>query len=137
MKQTQKAWTFVPKKTPKPKVPENVKIEVEAKAKDLIESFLKPTNIKPPSEKNDSSYIVDIYSKWYHNYYNFYSKYHCRAANCIAPFFETKFARMEYAGSDRFNLSYMRYTEQWFENLRGLSMNECFARIKDDPTFLP
>jgi hypothetical protein len=35
MKKGQKGWFFVPQKPPKPKVPENIKIEVNTKAKEL------------------------------------------------------------------------------------------------------
>jgi hypothetical protein len=107
MKKGQKVWSFRPEKLPKPKVSDELKIEVEIKARDLIESFLKPTHIKPPAEDNDYSYVVDIYSGWYRNYFYFFSKYHCRSPHCIALFFETKFARIEYAGRDLFNLSYI------------------------------
>ena len=91
MKKGQKVWLFKPEKPPKPKVSEKLKIEVETKARDLIESFL-PTHIIPPPEEELFSYVVDIYSSWYRNYFYFYSKYCCPSPNCIVPFFETKFA---------------------------------------------
>ena len=137
MKKRQKVWFFKPEKPPKPKVSEKLKIEVETKARDLIESFLKPTHIIPPPEEKRFNYVVDIYSSWYRNYFHFYAKYCCPSPNCIAPFFKTKFARMEYAGRDLFNLSYMRHTEQWFKLFDDLSLEECLATIKDDPHFLP
>ena len=137
MKKGQKVWSFKPEKPPKPKVSEKLKIEVETKAGDLIDSFLKPTHIKPPPEDERFSYVVGIYYGWYRNFFYFYAKYHCRAANCFAPFFETKFARMEYAGKDLFNLSYMRHTEQWFKLYNDLSLEECLAAIKIEPHFLP
>lgn len=61
MKKRQKGWFFRPEKTLKPKVPENVKMEVEIKAGELVESFLKPNHIKPPHEDERFSYVVDIY----------------------------------------------------------------------------
>ncbi len=137
MKKKQKGWFFKPEKPPKPKVSEKLKIEVETKARDLIESFLKPTHIIPQPEEERFSYVVDIYSSWYRNYFYFYAKYCCPSPNCIVPFFETKFARMEYAGRDLFNLSYMRHTEQWFKLYDDLSLEECLTAIKDEPHFLP
>jgi hypothetical protein len=137
MKKGQKVWSFKPEKPPKPKVSDKLKIEVETKARDLIESFLKPTHIIPPPEDERFSYVVRIYSGWYRNFFYFYAKYHCRAPNCFAPFFETKFTRMEYAGKDLFNLSYMRHTEKWFKLYNDLSLEECLAAIKDEPHFLP
>lgn len=137
MKKRQKGWFFRPEKPPKPKVPENVKMEVEIKAGELVASFLKPNHIKPPHEDERFSYVVDIYTGWYRNYFYFYAKYRCPGPNCITPFFETKFARLEYVGKDIFNLSYMRHTGQWFEIYTGLSVDECLADVKDDPHFLP
>src|SRR5574341_400434 len=137
MKRRQKVWVYSPPKPPKPKVPENVKIEVETKAKELVESFLKPNHIKPPPKDESFSYIVDIYAKWYRSYFYFCSKYCCPAPNCITPFFEDRFARMEYAGNSRFNLSYMRHTGQWWEIYKDLSIDECLAYIKEGIHFRP
>jgi hypothetical protein len=63
MKRRQKAWFFSPQKSPKPKVPENMKVEAETKANELIETFLKPEYIKPPEEDMRFNYVVDIYTK--------------------------------------------------------------------------
>ena len=137
MKKRQKGWFFPPQKPPKHKVTENVKIDVEMKATQLVESFLKPKYIKVTPTDEKFIYIVDIYTKWYRNYFYFYSKYISLSPNAISPFFERKFARLEYAGNDHFNLSYMRHTGQWLEIYRGLSVDECLAAVKDDPHFLP
>jgi hypothetical protein len=34
-------------------------------------------------------------------------------------------------GNNRFNVSYMRHTEQWFEILEDLSLEESFQGMKD------
>jgi hypothetical protein len=107
------------------------------KATQLVESFLKPKYIKVTPTDEKFIYIVDIYTKWYRNYFYFYSKYISLSPKAISPFFETKFARLEYAGNDHFNLSYMRHTGQWLEIYIGLSVDECLAAVKDDPHFLP
>lgn len=44
---------------------------------------------------------------------------------------------MEYVENNKFNLSYMRHTEKWFEVFQALSMDECLKLIEEDPTFLP
>ncbi|MDD4498559.1 MAG: hypothetical protein PHV51_10520 [Methanosarcinaceae archaeon] len=137
MKTGQKAWTFSPKKPPMPKVPDDLKEEMETKAKELIESFLKPEHIKTPSEDMQFNYVVDIYTKWYRSYFYFCAKYASPGPNAISPFFETKFARMEYVGDGLFNLSYMRHTGKWFELFQDLSLDECLEAIKDYPHFLP
>lgn len=137
MKRKQKVWVFHPEKASKPKLPENIKIKVEIKAKKLVESFLKPKYIKPPPEDRHFNYIVDIYTKWYRNYFYFCAKYCSISLQAIEPYFEIKFARMEYVGNSIFNLSYMRHTGQYLEIYKGLSVDECLASIKDDPNFLP
>ena len=115
MARNEKRWFFSPSRAPKPKVPELVKIEVKQVCDELVESVLKPRNIDPDTKEERFNYIVDIFTKWYRNYFYFYAKYHSPGPNAIEPFFETKFARMEYVGRDGFNLSYMRHTTKWFE----------------------
>ena len=137
MPKTQKRWVYSPRRSSKPQVTAAVKRDLETKANALIESVLKPIHIKPPRKDQRFNYIVDIYAKWRGSTFYFYSKYAVPGANAISPFFEDKFARMEYVGSDHFNLSYMRYTGKWLEVYTGLSVDECLAAIKDDPLFQP
>ena len=137
MAKRRKMWVFSPPKQPRPKVPDAVKANVEAKANNLIETVLKPNHVKPASEDERFNYIVDIYSKWYRNYFYFCAKYACPGPNAISPFFEAKFARLEYISNGHFNLSYMRHTGQWWEIYTELSVEECLAAIRDEPHFLP
>lgn len=137
MTQKQKMWTWGPAKQPKSKIPENIKRDLETKANDMVESFLKPTYIKPPPKDKDFNYIIDILTKWYRSYFYFCSKYHCPSPNAISPFFEDKFARLEYIGNNCFNLAFMRHTGQWLEIHFNLSIDECLAIIKEDPNFQP
>jgi hypothetical protein len=140
MKKRQKGWFFPPQKPPKHKVPENVKIEVEMKATELVDSFLKSKYIKTTPTDEDFIYIADIYTNWYRNYFYFYSKYHSKyrslSPNAISPFLETKFARLEYVENALFNLSYMRHTGQWLEIYTGLSVDDCLAAVKDESVFV-
>lgn len=137
MVKRQKGWFYRPSKLPKPEVPDTVKLELETKAKELIETTLRPRNIKSPPVDTSFNYIVAIYIKWYRNYFYFCSKYRCRAPNRISDFFEAKFARLEYIRNGNFNLSYMRHTGQWWEIHRGLSVDECLSAIRDEPHFIP
>ena len=136
MAKYEKRWLFSPSRVPKPKVPELVKIEVKRVCDEFVESVLKPRSIDPDPHEDHFNYLVDIYTKWYSNYLHFYAKYRCPGPNAIEPFFETKFARMEYVGRDRFNLSYMRYTGKWWEIYPDMSLDECIEAIRDDPLFL-
>lgn len=137
MAKIRKMWIRRPSRRSKPKVPDTIKQEAEAKARKLIETILKPKHVKSPSGNKHFNYIVDIYSKWHGNYFYFCTKYACTGPNAISPYFEAKFARLEYVGNERFNLSYMRHTEKWWEIYTDLSLDESLTFIRDEPLFLP
>ncbi len=134
MAKKQKRWTYSPSK---PKVPESIKSSVKAKADELVDTVLKPQHIKPPPDDMVLNYVVDIYTKWYRNYFYFCAKYANPGPYAISPHFETKFARLEYAGKERYHLSYMRHTDKWWEIYQDLSLDECLDTIRDDPLFMP
>jgi hypothetical protein len=137
MSKPRKTWVYSPPKPSASQVPERVKLEVQTKADQIIETVFKPKHIQPPPTDNDFNYIVDLFSKWYRHYFYFCSKYCSPGPNAIAPFFETKFARMEYVGANRFHLSFMRYTEEWVLLQPNSSLEECLSIIQSDPLFAP
>jgi WD40 repeat protein len=65
----------------------------------------------------------------------FFSTYCVPGPNALVPSFEAKFARMRYAGNDRFELSFMRYTGEWVELYTDLTLDECLAAIREEPYF--
>jgi hypothetical protein len=131
MVKSRKIRVFSPPNQAKPKLPNPLKANVTAEANDLINTVLKPTHVKPPAGDERFNYIVDIYSKWYGNYFYFCSKYACPGPNAISPFFEARFARLRYVGNERFNLAYMRHTGEVVRDIyriifgRGLG---CYQR---------
>ena len=137
MASKRKTWMPASPRRTKPQVPDSIKRILKEKADEIIENVLKPEHIKSPPTDNDCNYLVEIYSKWYRNYFYFCAKYNCPSQNAISPSFETKFARMEYVGNERFNLSYMRHTEQWWEIYQELPMLECLKLIAEEPNFMP
>ncbi len=137
MPKRRKTWVYVPPRSPKPTVPAALKLEVEAKARDLVESVLKPRHVKPPPDDVRFNYIVDIGTKWYRSYFYLFATYLCPGPNALSPSFEAKFARLEYTGSGSFSLAFMRHTGQWVEVYSDLSVDQCLQAIKDDPFFIP
>jgi len=137
MSKRQKTWVYNPPKPAKPKVTEALKAEVEAKATELVNTVLKPMHIKPPRKKHPFNYITDLYTKWYRSYFYFCATYAVPGPNALAPSFESKFARLEYVGGQRFNLSYMRYTGEWLEIHQALTLDQCLAEIKEGGAFCP
>jgi hypothetical protein len=137
MASKRKTWMPVSPRRAKPKAPDSIKHILKEKAEEIIENVLKQKHIKPPPTGNDFNYLVDIYAKWHRNYFYFCAKYSCPGPNAISSSFETKFARIEYVGNERFNLSYMRHTEQWWEIYQELPMPECLKLIVEEPHFVP
>lgn len=137
MTKSRKMWACRPPKPPAPKVPVSVKADAQQKANHLVETTLKPQHIKPPPEGDHFNFIVDIYPKWYRHYFYICAKYCSLGPDAMSPDFETKFARMEYVGTNRFNLSFMRHTGEWIEIYPNFSLDKCLAAIKDDPWFVP
>ena len=137
MPKQRKMWVYSPPRPPKPRVPDTVKAEVDAKASELVESTLKPKHVKPPPDDERFNYIVDIYTKWFRSYFYFCATYRSPGPRAITPSFEVRFARLEYVGAKRFSLSFMRHTGQWWELYPDLSLEECLAAIRDEPYFFP
>ena len=141
MKKKAYGWYYNPHHKSGQKVPEMVKLELEKYAKILIASVLKPKYIKGPPKNQNWNYIVDIFGKWHGNSFNFISKYACPAPNAISPFFDVRFARMEYSeGNDKtlkFNIYLMRHTGKWFEIASNITMKECFEKITEGGLFTP
>jgi hypothetical protein len=111
--------------------------EIITKAQELIDEHLKPQHIKPPPKKTEFSYPIDLFAKWRGSYFYFCAKYASPGLHALSPAFDEQFARMEYAGSGLFNLSYKSHTGQWTEMYSGLTLDECMTAIRDEPQFLP
>lgn len=135
MPKPRKVWMKVPAKISKPSVPESIKVELAAKAMDLIENVLKPRSVQPPKPDAQFNYIVDISGKWNRGYFYLISTYACPGPNALSPTFESKFARMEYGGDGRFALSFQRHTGVWVAIYGSLSVDESLKAIQEDPWF--
>lgn len=133
MARQRKAWMPSPATKPKSSLPGTVRDEVDTKAGELIETVLKPKHIQPPPEGSQLNCIVDITIKWLGSKCYFISIYRTPSQST----FETKFARMDFAGNSKFTLSFMRHTGLWIELFTGISVDECMKAIQDDPWFMP
>jgi hypothetical protein len=133
-KRRQWTWVYSP---PKPKVPDAVKAEVEAKAKETIDQVFKPKYIKRPPKDMRWNYLTGITSKWHRNYFYFIGVWASPGPNALSPGFESGFARLEYTAENKFNLSYMRHTEKWWEVHRGLTLDAALRLVRDDGLYHP
>ena len=137
MPKPRKAWTFRAGEKPTSVLSGILKDEVDTKARELIETVLKPKHVQPPPKGHQLNYLTGITTKWLGSKCYFVSIYHSPGPNAISPTFETKFARMEYIGDAKFALSFMRHTGQWVRLYDALTVDECLKAIQDDPWFVP
>ena len=134
MAKPREPWNIRPAKK-RPSVTASIKVEVETKAKDLIDNVLKPKHVLPPPVEAQFNYITNIGAKWHRNYFYFFSIYACPDPNALSPTFESKFARMEPVDDGKFALYFMRHTDEWVGIYDALSVDECMKAIKDDEWF--
>jgi hypothetical protein len=118
-------------------LPSTLKDELDTKARQLIETVLKPQHVQPPTKDAQFNYIMDITTKWLGSKCYFISIYACPGPNAISPTFETKFARMEYVGDGKCALAFMRHTGEWVELYGSATVDDCMTAIRDDPWFVP
>jgi hypothetical protein len=120
------------------RVPTDLKQEVQRQAQKLIDSILKPRYVQPPPKKKTQfNYLVDIHSQWRGLFFYFCSTYCSPGPNALSPFFESKFARLQYVEKRRFNLAYFRHTGRWWEIAQLLSLEECLSWIESGHVFVP
>lgn len=134
-KKPKAARTWAPDRRIKPKVPDDLKAEVEAKATELMENVLKPRYIKPPKKNPEWNYPIALWTKWHHSFFYFGSTWASPGPNKIAPTFELGFARLEYVGDRRFNLAYFRHTDEWWTTDTGLTLAKCLELVEDGGPF--
>jgi hypothetical protein len=128
-------WGYAPDRRLKPKVPDDLKAKVQARADELVEKVLRPRYVKPPPKKPRWNYPIDIWTKWHRSFFYFGSTWASPGPNRIAPTFELGFARLEYIGDRRFNLAYFRHTDEWWQTHEGLSLGECLELIEEGGPF--
>jgi hypothetical protein len=110
---------------------------VQRRAQELIAATLKPRYIQPPPQKPRFNYLVDISSKWRDPFFYLCSRYCSPGPQALSPSFESKFARLQYAGDRQFNLAYFRHTGQWWEVAQLLSLDKCLSQIEAGGIFTP
>jgi hypothetical protein len=130
-------WRVKPARAKKSAIHETLKAQADAKAKELVETVLKPRFVQPPPKKPRFNYIIDVAAKWYGSSLCFVSTYACPGPTALSPSFEAKFAKMEFVGDGKFSLSFMRHTGKWVVLYDRLSLDECLDAIRDDPWFQP
>lgn len=117
-------WGFDPKARPDPAEKQRIIAACEAHiAEVLMPRFL------PEIRETEFNYPVGISGKWHGRHYRFLTRYRSGYADNKGEEFDVPFARLEWAGRDRFDISYYRHTEKWFPLQRGLTLEKALAKI--------
>ncbi len=131
MARQKKTWVYSPSKPQKKsiKIPDKMKQYLQEKGDEIVENIFKPEYLTPVPEKQTLNHIVDIYTKWYRNYFYFCAKYQCPPdSNSRSSSFESKFVRLEYLGDDKFQYSEMRHTGQWLPTFK-MTADKCLELV--------
>ena len=131
-----KTWV-VNSKRPKSAVPELVKKRLANLASELIEKELRARYVKRRHKNEKYNYLADIYTKWSRNFFYFCATYRSPEQGAMPQEFEMKFARLEYLGTGKYNLSYQRHNGQWWETDRNVSQARAFQLINEGGLFIP
>jgi hypothetical protein len=111
------------------------KNDIMTQCQPLVELFKNQYITENPAKGFD--YLVDVYTKWYQNYFYFCEKFKSEHPNRIKDEYEVKFVRLERIGKDRFIFSYFRHTGQWFIVTNDLTLKDCLEMIEANPNFHP
>jgi hypothetical protein len=136
-KKPKRTWGWAPRKPKPPPVPDDLKAEVEDKAKELIQGYLEPTYVKQPPKDRRWNYLTGISTKWHRSFFYLVGHYATHSPDALSPTFESRFARMEHAGDRRFHLAYFRHTGKWWEVYRDLTPGAAIETIRDHGIFHP
>jgi len=131
----EKSWILSPKKDSKTKLTESEKIEIQNYFQPLIDGFKKQYIQENPDK--EFNYLIDVYSKWYQNYFYLCEKFKSEHPNRLVDEFEEKFVRLKFTAKNQFEFSYFRHTGQWFLVADGLTMEDCRDMILSNPNFQP
>ncbi len=123
-------WVYV-RQRGQPKPPESEKAAITAACERFIAEVLKPRFL-PRIEPTCFNYPVNIYGKWHGNKYRFIQRFRSDHPDAITPEFDAPFARLEYVGRDRFDLSYYRHTGEWLCLYRSVPFAEALKLIESD-----
>ncbi len=122
-----------------PKGSDSAREKLTVQMNALIESYFKPTFVKPPPASLPINYVIDVYTKWVGQYLYLCAKYQAPGRDGTAPAstFETKFARLRFIGQGSVGLAFARPSGAWVELFSPVSLEDCFHILQDDSHFEP
>jgi hypothetical protein len=132
-----KGWTWAPDRRIKPKVPDDVKAEVQRRADELVEEYLRPHYVKRPPRNPRWNYLTGIHTKWRRSFFYFVADFASPGPNALSPTYEVPFTRLEYTSDGRFNLAYLRHTGKFWQVHEGLTLDQALVAVRREGAFHP
>jgi hypothetical protein len=102
----------------------------------FIRDVLKPRFL-PEIRPTEFNYCVDIFGEWRAGRYRFIRCYRSDAPNRIRDEFERPFARLDFMGSDRFDIYWMRHDDQWRPIYHSVTLAEALELMESNPILHP
>lgn len=138
MKKVKRAWVLktIIKRT---SLAPQQKIAIEKQCNEFINSIFKPKAFKQFNSYKNERILVNIYCKWYREFFYIIAVIKDHSPDVIASEYEDKIARLEPKTDTVFYLSYFRHTGEWFDitHGQGFMLKDCLESILDLPHFLP
>lgn len=106
------------------------KLAITAAGEKFMADVLKP-GFCPCGPSTEFNYPIAFSGGRHGNKYRFRSD----DPHSYEPEFEEPFARLEYVGQDRFDVSYQRHTGEWFCMFQGARLAEALGPIENYPAF--
>jgi hypothetical protein len=132
---TRAQWVYVGGRAGRKPTPTE-KRSITAACERFVAEVLKPRFL-PEVRPTPFNYPIDIYGKWHGNKYRFIERFRSDQADAIGSEFEAPFARLEYIGRDRFDLSYHRHTGEWLCLYQSIALAKALELIERDGHFHP
>lgn len=132
---TKRIWIPYGSKGKKSKITDAQKNAVTIFFEPLVRQFKK--ELQKRETDKQYNYTVDIYTKWYQNFFYFCEKNISESGGKITGEFETKFVRLAFVSENNFNFSYFRHTGQWHLVIENISLGDCLEMIIGNPNFQP
>ena len=120
-----------------------IKPKVTDEQKEVVNTFFEPLiakykdQLKQINNSKEDTYTIDIYSKWYQNYFYLCEKYKSEGENRIMDEYERKYLRLEFIDKNNFNFSYFRHTGQWHLVDENCALKKCLEMINENGNFQP
>jgi len=138
MKKAKRAWvlkTIIKRTSLSPQQKE----AIEKQCNEFIDSTFKPKILKQFNSYKNERIFVNIYCKWYREFFYFIAVIKDHSPDVIVSEYEDKIARLEPKTDTVFYLSYFRHTGEWFDitHGQGFTLKDCLESILDLPHFFP